>query len=190
MSTVEDFEKAPVGAIATHDDGSKAMKMGDIERRWVTSNGVHLDDEEVEHRGYTRDPLWPAPATAREALGLAWELAYPVKDGQVIPDGTQYLEFCISGLRGNTAMCDFVTIPGRAPIRTLDPLPVPLPVPLPDWLDAPAVLAHVDDHNLQQPAVFTPTGAPGRWSTAGTEWTYHWSELRDVTPLYPNGQEA
>ena len=124
----------------------------------------------------------PAPTTAREALALAWELAHPIKEGQTIPKGTRILRRVLGSIREYQAGWDFdetITF-DHLLVRTLDPLPEP------DWLDAPAVLAHVDDHIFQQTAVFTPTGdLPNRWTRAETMWTFHWNELRDVVPLYP-----
>lgn len=187
MSTIEYFKNAPVGATATHNpSGGRAMKTDDVERRWMLPNGLDASDEEMEQLGYTLDQ--PAPTTAREALDLAWELAHPVKEGQVLPEGTRYMTASNSGVKEYTAPCDVIIRSEYAMVtRTVEPLPVPEP----DWLDAPAVIAHVEDHNLQGTAVFSPAhGREGRWARVGAVWTFHWDELRDVTPLYPKGQEA
>ena len=184
MSTVEDFENAPSEATATHKvTGSRAVKI--VDDCWLLSNGFYVDDEEMEN--YTLDT--PAPTTAREALALAWDLAHEVKEGQVIPRGTQYLEFNGYGVRQCTASRDMKVSPGLVPLcRTLEPLPDPEP----DWLDAPAVIAHVDAPNVQPTSVFVPTGThPDRWGRFDSEWTFHWNELRDVIPLYPReGQNS
>ena len=186
MSTVKDFEKAPVGATATDPYGVRAMKMlHDGELRWITIGWSRSDDESMARWGYTLDA--PAPTTACEALALAWEVAHEVKEGQVIPKGTRFLQDSDSGLREYTAQVDFKIRPDFAPVRTLEPLPEPDP----EWLDAPAVIAHVDAPNIQPTSVFTPTGThPDRWGRFDSEWTFHWNELRNVIPLYPRGQDV
>ena len=57
MTTTEDFKKAPIGAMATHEDGARALKVDGPERRWILQNGLYLDDKEIEQWGYTLDPL-------------------------------------------------------------------------------------------------------------------------------------
>ena len=181
MSTVEDFENAPVGATATHPDGSRAMKMDGIERRWVASDRVPLDDEEVEHLGFTRDPLWPAPESAREALDLAWNLAHEVKARQIIPKGTRYLTGYNSEVKEYAAQFDIEITPELTHVyRTLEPLLEP------DWLDAPAVLANVPGTGKR--GVFIPTDKE-HWAVVFSVLSYHWSELEDVTPLWPKENE-
>ena len=184
MSTIEDFKNAPIGATATRTmTGGRAMKIDGVERRWVHLSGIYLDDEEMGD--FTLDPLESAPTTAREALALAWELAHEVKEGQVIPRGTQYLEFNGYGLRQCAASRNMKVSPGLVPLcRTLDPLPEP------DWIDAPAVLAGFDGWSHDEREVFVPTGPHNHWTRVGSSLTSHWSDLRDVTPLYPKGQEA
>ena len=193
MSTINDFKNAPVGATATRETtGSRAMKMDDVQRRWATPNGVYLDNEEMEKRGFTLEPLEPAPATAWEALDLTWELAHEVKPGQHIPAGTRYVRRSQSG-----GLSTFTAVQGWTPaprwtehVRTLDPLPEPEP----DWLDAPAVMASLDDMtrwDLDERQVFTPASeGEGHWVAMFSALTYHSSDLRDVTPLYPKGQNA
>ena len=179
-----DFENAPVGATATHPDGSRAMKMDGIERRWVASDGVPLDDEEVELLGYTRDPLWPAPESAREALDLAWNLAHPVKEGQHIPDVTRLLDRLDSNdFSVYTTKVGFVINAREAlSIRTLDPLPDPEP----DWLEAPAVLATCGCRGIE---LWQPHDEKvGMWVSASGEHVL-WSTLRHVTPLWPKENE-
>ena len=129
MNTIEDFDNAPVGATATRADGYRAMKIDYYEGpRWLAKNGLYLDEEGMAGSGYTLDPIEPAPVSAREALDLAWELAYPVKEGQVIPRGTQYLEFNGHRMQERTSKIDHKISPERAPkVRTLEPLPDPEP---------------------------------------------------------------
>ena len=199
MTTTEDFRNAPVGATATHNDGGRAMKMDYVERRWIVPNGFCLDDEEMERRDYTLDPLPPLPPfplfphiTAREALALAWELAHPVKEGQTVPKGTEFITRSDETIIMTSDGWDNVIGPSQVDIvRTLDPLPDPEP----DWLNAPAVIARcgycsLEDHGLQ----ITLHGrvSNGReWECTECQTATDWSNLRDVTPLYPKeGQEA
>lgn len=129
------------------------------------------------------------PKTAREALARAWELAHPVKEGQMFPAGTELLQKNLDGTIRSAIMAESkpATEIDENHTRALDPLPLPEP----DWLDAPAVLAHLDNPIFQQKVVFTPTSAkPDCWTQAGTALTFHWSKLRDVTPLYLKGQDA
>lgn len=186
MSKIEDFENAPVGATATHPNGSRAMKMDDSELGWIIRTGHYWSDEEMEYWGYTLDAPAPAPATAREALDLAWELAHEVKEGQTIPKGTQVLMLHSSGLKEVTTQTDVVIRPYTAPItRTFDPLPDPEP----DWLDAPAVMARLEGWvSCADPQVFTRhdyEAAPSEWLYNGSEKPFRWQDLTDVTPLYP-----
>lgn len=190
MSTIKDFENAPVGATATHKvTGSRAMKINDGGQYWITPRRDYLSDEDMGLRGFTLDPS--APVTASEALDLAWELAHEVKPGQVIPADTRFLQNSSSGLGEHTAELDITITPAFAiDIRTF----VPLPDPEPDWLDAPAVLAsHPLCADTEPIGLWIPASGEGMW-----EWPFqqgefkaHWSELEDVTPLYPKeGQEA
>ena len=127
MSTIRDFENAPVGATATSLSGNRAVKMGDGEQRWITRGGGHWSDKEMARWGYTLDQ--PAPATAREALDLAWELAHPVREGQKIPAGTLYMQRTKVPRGVVEALLPFTVWGEAAPIRTLDPLPDPEPEP-------------------------------------------------------------
>ena len=182
MSTVEDFENAPVGATATRADGHRAMKIDDGEQRWIIRTGLYMDDEELMILGYTLKP--PAPTTAREALDLAWDLAHEVKEGQVIPKGAQYLEYYSSGMEEYTAGCDFKITPALAPlVRTLEPLPDPEP----DWIDAPAVLAYGPATNLLQ--VWVKDNQDTGYYKTITNRSVHYVALNDATPLYPKGQD-
>ena len=178
-STIEDFENAPVGATATHDKGKWAVKLSDVEWGWLTSKGIYLTDQEMEQLGYTLDT--PAPATAREALDLAWELAHEVRPGQVIPKGTPYLVKDASGLKEYIAWLDLTIIPAHATVmRTFDPLPDPEP----DWVDAPAVIAVCND--IMAHAVFVRRGND-QWRSEFYE--VGTADLRDVTPLYPREKD-
>lgn len=189
MTTIEDFKNAPVGATATHEvTGIRAMKTYDSKQYWITQMGKRLNDEEMGLRHFTLDRS--APATTREALDLAWELAHRVKPGQFIPKGTRYVTVYNSGLGEYTVEVDIKIPPAFAPeIRTLDPLPDPEP----DWLDAPAVLAVHDSYT--KPSIWgkhwDQERLAGYYQSALTAGSAHWSELENVTPLYPKeGQEA
>lgn len=205
MNTVEDFKNAPVGTTATHKaTGNRAMKMDDSEQGWIIRVEDYLADEEMVSWGYTLDPIGPRPASAHEALDLAWELAHEVKPGQVIPWGTRLLKFEGPEILAYTAQRDLkIMSEFAATLRTLDPLPESEPEPEPDWLDAPAVMARVAGWpSYHDPQVFT------RGNEIGTQWVldtkfyhwselvgvtpqfYHWSELVDVTPLCLKGQDA
>ena len=181
MSTTEDFRYAPVGATATHrTTGVRAVKLGS-KRFWVTAWENYLNDIEMAIEGYILDQ--PAPVSAREALDLAWELAYPVKKGQVIPEGTRYLESHGDELKIYTARVDFKS---RSPelaamIRTLEPLPEPAPY----WLDAPAVLAATS----VWPERKVWSKVDRCYKSTDGEIVY-WYNLVDVTALYPNEKET
>ena len=178
MSTLKDFKNAPGGAIATSPYGGRAMKVYDGERHWITSRGIHLNDKEMVQLGYTLGPAL-APTTVREAIDLAWELAHEVKEGQHIPEGVRLLDrFDGNDFSVYTTLVGFTSNARDAlTFRTLDPLPVPDP----DWLDAPAVIATTignDNHRT-----FANVGN-SRWYTPG-EKSYLWTDLTDVTPIYP-----
>ena len=177
MTKIEDFENAPVGATATRKmTGGRAMKIDDIERRWVHLSGIYLNDEEMGD--FTLDR--PAPTTAREALDLAWELAHPVKEGQVIPEDTRFIQDANDGIVEYTAEFDIKVTPNFEPIiRTFEPLPEPEP----DWLDAPAVLATCGCRGIE---LWHPhESKDGLWVSSARGEHALWSSLRDVTPLYP-----
>ena len=173
MSTFEDFEKAPAGATAYREDVGLAMKVGELFKSWVIPDGSFLTSVQMEIWGFTL-------MSAREALDLAWELAYPVREGQKIPAGTLYLQRTKVPRGVVEALLPFTVWGEAAPIRTLEPLPDPEPDPEPDWLDAPAVLAVCND--IMARAVFVRRGND-QWRSefydVGT------ADLRDVTPLYP-----
>ena len=186
MSTIEDFENAPIGATATHSvTGVRAMKIDDVEPRWIRPGVIYLNDKDMVYWNYTLDPS--APTTAREALDLAWELGHEVKDGQFIPEGTRLLDrpshshFSAYMTRVDLTINEWES----QTIRTLEPLPEPEP----DWLDAPAVLARVEGWvSCADPQVFTRydyEAAPSEWLYNGSEKPFRWQDLRDVTPLYP-----
>lgn len=183
MSTIEDFKNAPTGATATHKEaGIRAMRTVSAGRSWVTSGGTHLTDKEMAFQGYMLEP--PAPTTAREALEIAWELAHEVKPGQVIPDGARFMEFHNSVLKEYIAYGDREISYTLAPItRTVEPLSEP------EWLDAPAVLAGFDGWSHDEREVFVQTGPHNHWTRVGSSLASHWSDLRDVTPLYPKETE-
>ena len=189
MSTIEDFRNAPVGATATHADGGRAMKIDAVAPSWITPWRSYLSDGQMGLCDYTLDSFEPRPASVREALDLAWELAHEVKEGQVIPKGTRYISrFRGGGLATFTASIDWASSPRDAEnIRTLDPLPDPETEP--DWLDALVVLATCECRGME---LWQPHNKKdGTWECAHCGLELHWSELVDVTPLYQNaGQDA
>ena len=126
------------------------------------------------------EPDWQdAPTTASVVLSILWKLAYPVKEGQVIPKGAQYLERYPSGVEEHTAQIDIKIIPALVPmVRTFDPLPDPEP----DWQEAPAVLAATS--RCPDRKVWAPESG-GVWKCSCCRDEVHWYELVDVTPLYP-----
>ena len=180
MSTIEDFKNAPTGATATLSNGLRIMRTGYFEGLWIGQNGSFMSDERAEGMGYILDQ----PTTAQEALELAWGLAYEVTVGQVIPEGTRYLESHGDGLKIYTAQRD---IKPRSPelasmVRTLEPLPESGPY----WLDAPAVLAATSMCPDQK--IWVPTSG-GVWKCSCCRDELHWYELVGVDPLYSRGQE-
>ena len=62
--------------------------------------------------------------TAREALKLAWDLAHPVRKGQVIPEGTEVLaqQNWMLWVYGRAACEQVATANDEANVRTLEPL--------------------------------------------------------------------
>ena len=135
---------------------------------------------------------YPVPNTAREALSLVWELAYPLKEGHKGEPGTELIaRFKDDDFRIYRALEPFDgdSVQRWAEVRALDPLPEPEP----DWIDAPAVKARVKGY----PVLFTwiPVDGPQhhRWHSPvkGQGETYDWQDLTDVTPLWPKeGQES
>lgn len=192
MSTIEDFENAPVGATATHPLGSwvRVMKTDNGEESWITPNGSYFSDELIERRGYTLDQS--APTSARDALDIAWGLAHEVKEGQVIPAGTEIISVRseIERAYGTTLVDQVADGFDELHTRTLDPL-TELEPELPDWLDADAVVATKDavvdvwTHCIRHPH----DGGSG-WTRRDPDSCTHWTELEHVTPLYPKGQDS
>ena len=127
-------------------------------------------------------PDWldqPTPTTASEALELAWELAYPVWEGQNVPKGTRYLKTNASGLAEFIAQFDFKILPGVVSVvRTLERLPGTVP----DWVYAPAVLASTS--MCPDRKVWVPESG-GVWKCSCCRDELHWYELVEVAPLYP-----
>lgn len=122
------------------------------------------------------------PKTARAALALAWELAHRLKDGQLIPAGTECMvRFEDGDIRSYTTRTDDTAqeskYPGRE-TRTFEPLP--------EWLNAPAVHATCGCHGIE---LWQPHNAKdGLWMSMSGEHA-HWTSLRDVTPLHTMPQE-
>ena len=184
MSTIEDFKNAPTGATATLSNGLRVMRTGYFEGIWIGQNGGFMSDEQVAGRGYRLDQ----PTTAYDALELAWGLAYEVTVGQVIPEGTRYLEYFADGLKEYVAKRDIKARgPGLASmVRTLEPLPDPDLVPVPYWIDALAVIAETS--MCPDRKIWVPESG-GVWKCSCCRDELHWYELVDVTPLFPGGQE-
>lgn len=187
MSTTEDFENAPIGATATRGGGLRAMKLGGVvQRRWIFQNGFYMTNKEMENWGYTLDPLSSQPTSAQEALELAWELAYPVKEGQIVPEDTDYISKTATALMCRASIDSFtVSTWDEGKFRTLEPLPDPEP----DWLDAPAVFAHCgycshEDYGPQM-TLHGSVLEGQKWDCAECQTTTDWSALSHVTPLYP-----
>lgn len=130
------------------------------------------------------------PKNSREALDLAWELAHPVKEGQHIPEGTRYVRRSQSG-----GLTTFTATVGWTPTRLfagITRILDPLPDPEPDWLNAPAVLAsHPVCADTEQIGIWIPSDKDGMWEwpIQQGEFMAHWSELEDVTPLYPKEEQ-
>lgn len=183
MSTIQDFENAPVGATATAPNGNIAVKTGRSVFEWSiydsrgNARDNHPSDEMVR---YTLNPA--APTNSREALDLAWELAHEVKVGQFIPEGTVCLARFDDGYRSYETMGELITSETWTDTRTRDPLPDPEP----DWLDAPAVLAAMDDCSWQKVWLPKPNG---HWECTCCGVVRHWFNMSDVTPLYPEGEK-
>lgn len=192
MSTLEELKNAPVGSIARLPNTANIMVKGDpdLEYPWTDLLNAPCTSEEIADLGFSLDPMpTPAPTSAREALDLAWSLAHPVKEGQVIPEGTWVMH---ADLDDDGAMEVYKTGPGILEphkevgmIRTIDPLPAPLP----KWTKAPAVLArHKDSHDHLNQSVWAKASFDSdRWVTGIA--SAHWSNLRNVTPLWPKGQD-
>lgn len=180
MNTIEDFDNAPVGSTASTPNGRIAFKTGRLRFSWsiYNSHGEPVDNRcSDEMIGYALTPV--APKNSEEALDLAWNLAHEVKEGQVIPKGTQYLEVTGSGLKEYIARIDFEVSHHLVPkVRTHELLLDPEP----NWLDAPAVLAAMDDCSWQK--VWLPK-SDGNWECTCCGVARHWSKMTDVTPLYP-----
>lgn len=189
MSTIKDFENAPVGATATNEYGLRAIKLN-YRGQWASQSGAMWDSGDMERYGYRLDPA-PAPTTAREALALAWELAHPVKAGQIIPEDAEFIHLSPSGKYSHFKTRqggDAVSAQHAHEFRTLDPLPEPEPA----WLDAPAILAsHPLCADTEQIGIWIPSNKDDMWEwpVQQGEFSAHWSELEEVTPLYPKGQD-
>lgn len=187
MSTVQDFKDAPVGSTASSTETNARYVKTSV--RWVMFEGLghsRVDEYHLEYEGFTLTPA--APTTAREALDLAWDLAHPVKEGQVIPEDTRYLGRHSEQIQEFIATDDIEIAPWLVgTVRTLDRLPRPVP----EWTKAPAVLATCRYSDETREGVFTPSSVhPDRWVLAGTVGAMHWSDLADVTPLYPEGDKG
>lgn len=186
MSTVQDFENAPVGATATKHAGLRAVKTDLSEWPWTsiipgaTWGSESYTPEDMSSQGFTLDPEpTPAPTTAREAFDLAWNLGHPVKEGQKIPADTKWMTRVGGNVQEATMRLDYtVTANDTYIIRTHEPLPEPEP----GWLTAHAVLAAMNDCSEQK--VWLPK-SDGNWECTCCGVVRHWSKMTDVTPLWP-----
>ena len=170
------MENAPAGATATLG-WTRAVKTfyDETDRNWLTRGGEWVSAEEMVERRFTLDPS-PAPATARDALDLAWELAHPAPVGRIIPACTPYLyRVADDQVVVVVSAGDFFVSEEAVECRTIDP----------NWLDAPAVLATCPNYNGGGPAIYSPRVASDRWSCSECGEHARWQDLRDVTPLYP-----
>lgn len=185
MSTIQEFENAPVGATAKKGVGLVAIREGyeTDQYPWVcTTYGELLSNWELAKRGYTLVPS--APTTAQEARDLAWDLAHPVKEGQHIPEGTEFLYPMSDGTYMNERIGveDYrANGSDEKYLRTLDPLPDPEP----DWLDATVILANCPVCLLDNPLLPEEGTDNLTWECRGCRCSMAWDSLKDVTPLYP-----
>lgn len=184
MSTKAKIQKVRAEIQAHEDRGwLKGYEEGLAKReQQVVDLEAALEEKNQKIRELRRQKK--GPTTAREALALAWELAHPVKEGQVIPGGTDVISARseVENVYGATLTNQVADKFDELHTRTLDPLPEPEP----DWLDAPAVMAVAEGFSYRR--IWVPLG-DGGWASV-QDGRAHWSELRDVTPLYPKGQEA
>lgn len=127
-----------------------------------------------------------SPKTAREALKLAWELAHPVREGQVWPDGAQGISKVNGELLTFTGHRAYPVVESDVRVaRSLEPLPEPEP----DWLTAPAVLAACYVCGVEgdgpQVTIQGPIFEGQKWECVECQKVTDWSSLSGVTPLYP-----
>ena len=143
-------------------------------------DAVKKRNEQIQELGRQKN----GPRTAREALALAWELAHPVKEGQELPEGTEHIRQHETGFFVRALTVPYVVTSWvEVNTRTLDPLPNPEP----EWLKAPAVMAHTDNDDTRR--VWTAL-RDEQWASTKHTYTRHWSALRDVTPLYPKEDQS
>lgn len=187
MSTIEEFEKAPVGSTARKGK-QRYIKTDspndDLPWSVFAGGGDSLmlrDNQDLADLGFTLDPV--APTTSREALDLAWDLAYEVREGQVIPKGTRYLGRHSEPLQEYTATDDIEIVSWLVgTVRTHEPLPDPGP----GWLDAPAILAdcrYCDDSGHQ--VLHKPNINGSHWECTVCLTTTGYKSLENVVALYP-----
>lgn len=187
MSNLEDFENAPFGATASDPNGRSAVKTQHKDWPWslFNENGEWVDRSSSSHLaryGYVLNQT--VTKTAREALDLAWELSYPVKEGQELPKGTKYIRHTETGLFTRAFPCAHKADSwDESNIRTLDQLTEPETEP--EWLDALAVYATCygcDEDGLTK-SVHVPSFR--WWNCTRCTTSVSWENLDDVTPLYP-----
>lgn len=133
MNAREEFDAAPVGATA-RSPYQTFVKVGLSTAPWVSEvrypgggrSMERVSSDYLAEQGHVLDLSPAVPASAREALDLAWDLAHPVKEGQVIPEGDVVLSGSRDHFTCETAYRDTPVGPSGANwFRTLDPLPDP-----------------------------------------------------------------
>ena len=182
MSTKAKIQKVRAEVEAHEERGwLKGYQEGLAVREEQTVNAQNAN-EKLKARIAELKAKRPAPTTARGALDLAWELGHRLKDGQLIPAGTECMvRFEDGDIRSYTTRTDDTAqeskYPGRE-TRTFEPLP--------EWLSAPAVHATCGCHGIE---LWQPHNAKdGMWVSMSGEYA-HWTSLRDVTPLHTMPQE-
>ena len=194
MSTIEDFENAKTGDRAVKGSFGYVLSDDDDMVPWKIYKGgdyttsTWMSSEELAKCGFTLDPSPKTPTTAREALALAWELAYPIKEWQRGESGTELIARFKDGdfktYRAEKSF-DGGDVQRWAEVRSLDPLPEPEPE-LPDWLDADAVVACKDTVvDVWTHCISHPHDDGSGWTRRDPDSCTHWTELEHVTPLYP-----
>lgn len=120
-----------------------------------------------------------------------WDNGTPVKERQILPAGTLYMRKRGGLLFEKIDREMTVNAWWASEVRLVEPVPEKFEPPLvpPAWLDAPAVLADHYDIDTEDQAVWSPSEYhepdEGMWHGCGI--TVHWSNLKNVTPLYPKG---
>lgn len=182
MTTLEEFKAASIGTVATNGD-ARAVKVTDAGGRrndWVDAYGrVSYDD--LACSDYTI--IAQGPMSAREYLEEAWEAAYPVPEGAVIPAGTPYILRTSTGSIGYYAhgAAEVIPSPVAQSHRTLEPLPEPEP----EWVKAKFIWADLGGER----AIFERYA--DTWLTTGGDASWPMEEMaaRNPVPVKLEGDE-